>query len=75
MLKLSDLGDPSGRVLFVSFGGMGIAMDFQQFAQTRSAVDLCGIEFFVAEDCLDRAEVCSVVMHKCGHRVAKDVIG
>ncbi len=52
---------------------MRFAMRIKQLFQTDLSVDLSGVEFGVAEDGLNGANVCSGVVHQRGHSVTKDM--
>ncbi len=50
-------------------------MSLEQLLEADTRVNLGGVQFGMAEDLLDGADVRSGVVHQCGHRVAEDVAG
>ena len=54
---------------------MSLAVGVEQLFQTDLSVDLSGVEFRVAKDGLNGANVGAAVVHERGHGVTKDVTG
>ena len=54
-------------------GGMSLAMCVEQLFQTDLSVNLSCVQFRVAKDGLNGADVCACVVHERGHGVTKDV--